>query len=205
MPLLSIDKNETVTLLLWELNEDIDFFKTMVPENIFSYIAENNRLEKRKLEKLSQVVLLASAGIDYSKLYYNPNGKPLLQLNEMISFSHSGDYSALLICKENCGLDLELASDKIIRISNKFINESEASLIKTEENIYWAWTIKEAVFKYFGEAVLFKDHIKIVSIQAKQNKALVHYDGFHGIGEFELKIQRIKNYYLAYTKKYTPQ
>jgi len=205
MPLLKLENNKESTLLLWELNEDKDFFSTLIPENIYNYIIAHNRLNKRILEKLSQVVLLASAGIDYSKLYYSPNGKPLLQHTDNISFSHSGNISALLISKENCGLDLELASEKIIRISPKFINENEASIIDTNENIYWAWTIKEAVFKYFGERVLFKDHIKIIAIQEELNKAIVHYNGFHGVGEFELSIMRIKNYYLAFTKTYSPK
>ncbi len=205
MPLLSIEKNGDSTLLLWEISEDIAFFERLVPENIYQYILENNRLSKRKLEKLSQVVMLSSAKIDYTKLYYNENGKPLLQLDEMVSFSHSGSISAMLISKENCGLDIELASDKIVRISPKFVNKSETLLMESRENLYWAWTIKEAIFKYFGKEVLFKEHIKIISIQPELSTAIVHYKGYHGLGEFELTIKRIKNYYLAFTNKYSPQ
>lgn len=203
MPLLTIEKDLETTLLLWELKEDKAFFSSLIPENIYTSILKNNRLDKRILEKLSQVVLLESAGIDYNRLYYNSSGKPMLDQNERISFSHSGNICALLINKVNCGLDIEQASKKIIRISSKFINSEEAAIIDNNEHIYWAWTIKEAVFKYFGENVLFKDHINIITIRPDINKALVVYNGFHGKGEFELSIRRIKNYYLAFTKKYT--
>ena len=76
--------------------------------------------------------------------------------------------------------------------------------MQDKTNIYWAWSIKEAVFKYFGENVLFKDHIHILEILEKEKKALVLYHGFHGKGVFELKIDRIKNYYLAFIKSFTP-
>lgn len=205
MPLVSFQKTSENGLLLWELKEKVEDFKLVIPDLAYQEVLDSTRLEKRKLEKLSQLALLKTAGINISDLSYNKNGKPLLNSEKHLSFSHSGNLSALLVNKNVCGMDLELASDKIIRISSKFINENENALMLEKENIYWAWSIKESIFKYFGERVLFKDHINIVEIEAKMNRAKVHYCGFHGRGDFEINLLRIKNYYLAYTKSYYPK
>jgi phosphopantetheinyl transferase len=205
MPLVLEQKKTNSSILIWELTEDLNSFKQQVPNDIFELIDSENRLKKRKLEKLSQVVLLQKLGIAYNKLEYLPNGKPILNNAHNISFSHSENISILLISTTNCGIDIEIASDKITRISSKFINQKERKSIKTKEEVYWAWTIKEAIFKYFGERVLFKEHINIIRINPELNNALVEYDGYNGKGIFNLWIEQIKNYYLAYTINYCPK
>jgi len=205
MPLLFSENSFKSTLLLWEMNEEIEHFQNLIEASVYTEIIENTKLDKRKLEKLSQASLLQKAEIDYDLLFYSSNGKPKLKNGKHLSFSHSEKLSSLLIDDNNCGLDLEYPSDKIIRISQKFINEDEEMIMKDNENLYWTWSIKEAIYKYFGERVLFKEHIQILKISSTSNKAIVLYDGFHGKGIFEMKLLRVKKYYLAYTKSYAPE
>ena len=204
MPLLFIEELPEYALALWEIAEEISELESLIPQNELEKIKENTHLEKRKREKISQFLLLKSLGISHSELFYQENGKPMLNSDLNISFSHSGNLSIAILAKGKCGIDIEYPSEKIIRIASKFINEKEHSLMQNETNIYWAWSIKEAVFKYFGERVLFKDHIQILEILEEEKKASVIYRGFHGEGVFELKIDRIKNYYLAFVKTFTP-
>ncbi len=203
MPLLSIDTFPDYQLIVWEMDESLIDMQRIIPTQEFKKIDTNTRLEKRKIEKFGQYLLLKSMGIAHSEVQYEQNGKPLLISGKHISFTHSGNLSAMLISDSNCGIDLEIQSDKILRIVSKFISPKEREIMKEKENIFWAWSIKEVVFKYFGERVLFKDHITILEINKELKKAIVEYDGFHGKGYFEIKIDRIKNYYLAYTNSFT--
>jgi phosphopantetheinyl transferase len=205
MPSIFFENNNSNTLLIWALYEDVESFQNLVDVPIYLEILNTIRLEKRKLEKLSQVMLLKQAGIPYEMLFYLPNGKPKLRNGKYVSFSHSGKLSALLIAENNCGIDIEYPSDKILKIAPKFINKEEERLLKENENVYWIWSIKEAIFKFFGERVLFKDHIKILSTSSIHNEATVLYDGFHGKGIFVMHLMRVKKYYLAYTKSYAPE
>lgn len=204
MPLLSIEKLPDYALAIWEIAEEISELESRIPRAELDKINENTRLEKRKREKISQLLLLKSLGIRHSELFYLKNGKPMLNSDLNISFSHSGNLSIALLTKGQCGIDIEYPSDKIIRISSKFIHENELPLMRDEVNIYWAWSIKEAIFKYFGERVLFKEDIQILEIKEADKKAIVFYRGFHGQGQFELAIDRIKNYYLAFVKTFNP-
>jgi phosphopantetheinyl transferase len=204
MPLLFIEKLPEYMLATWEIAEGTDELESLIAPDELRKINESTHLEKRKLEKISQLLLLKSLGISPSELFYLPNGKPMLTSGLNISFSHSGNLSIAILANGKCGIDIEFPSDKIIRISSKFIHEQELPLMKDKTNIYWGWSIKEAVFKYFGERVLFKEHIHILEINEVDEKAIVFYKGFHGQGHFELKIYRIKNYYLAFVKTFTP-
>lgn len=205
MPFLLSEKSNNSVLYLWELSEDVENFRSKVSSTIFKSIVDNTKLDKRKLEKLSQVMLIAKAGLDYSQVTYLSNGKPMTVSNKHISFSHSGILSSLLVDNNTCGVDLEYPSEKVLRISSRFIHAKEMELMKNEKNMYWTWSIKEAIFKFFGEKVTFKEDIHVVDIQESSNKAIAIYSGFHGKGIFELKLLRVKKYYLAYTKSYTPE
>lgn len=202
MPLLLKKQYPEFSLYIWKIDESEHDFRPLVSRKNYDTIINNVKLKKRKLEKLSQQCLQDIAGINNEDLSYYPNGKPKLKSESHISFSHSADLSALLISEENCGLDLEIPSNKILRIASKFISEKEKNKFASDEYTYWAWSIKEAVFKYFGERVLFKDHLDIEKIDLIDKLAIVNYDGFHGKGQFDLELLRFKNAYLAFTKQY---
>lgn len=202
MPLLLNKNHGDFSLFIWEIKESESEFKDLVSLEDYDAIINNVKLRKRKLEKLSQLCLQDEAKIENKDLIYLSNGKPILNEQKHVSFSHSGELSALLLGGNNCGLDLELPSEKILRIQSKFINSKEKKVIISNEDIYWAWSIKEAIFKYFGERVLFKEHMEIQEINLVTHQALVNYQGFHGKGQFELELLRFKNAYLAFTKQY---
>jgi phosphopantetheinyl transferase len=205
MPLILKETSIEKALFIWEISEKLEEFQRLMPSAIFNKIMENTKLEKRKIEKLSQVVLLQKAKIPYDQVNYLENGKPYITSNKHLSFSHSGIISSLLISNTKCGLDVEFPSDKIKRIQRKFIDQKEEELITKDDNLFWIWSIKEAIFKYFGEGVIFKDDIQVLSIHEEKRNAQVRYQGRHGTAYFDMKLLRIKNYYLAYTKSCTPE
>ena len=78
MPLLSIDTFPDYQLIVWEMNESLIDMQRLIPTQEFKKIDVNTRLEKRKIEKFGQYLLLKSIGIEHSEVYYEKNGKPLL-------------------------------------------------------------------------------------------------------------------------------
>ena len=205
MPLLKLNNNKETTLYVWNATESFMELIDLVPKALALHISDNNKLVKRKIEKLIQTRLLINAQIDPLIVEYNINGKPRIKNSKkFISFSHSNDLVALLVSNKECGIDLEKENQKIKRIAPIFLRKSELLLIGNE-SIAWIWCIKEAIFKYFGERVFFKRDIRVDKIDFLKKTANATYCGIFGSGKFELKLERFGNYYLAYTIGFTAE
>lgn len=84
------------------------------------------------------------------------------------SISHCGDYAAAIVSTENrVGVDIEIPHPKIQGIKHKFLSRSEQELFgEIPSMLTMAWSIKEAVFKWYGEGqVDFINHFEITEIQ----------------------------------------
>jgi phosphopantetheinyl transferase len=205
MPLYRTIKESNYSVYIWHVTEPLENFVSELPEIVIEQILKNNKLQKRMIEKSVQAKLLILAKIDPLLISYTSSGKPfILKMNKNISISHSGEYAALIVSRSICGIDIEKTNPKIERISQKFLNESEKHFLTQPDAINWIWSIKEAVFKYFGSHVFFKEDILIDRLNMEQLTAIVIYKGFHGVGKFEMNLKRFGNYYLAYTKAYHP-
>jgi hypothetical protein len=203
MPLSKTIKASNYSIYIWKITESLHDLASGLPGNIKEQIIKVNKLQKRIIEKTAQANLLIEAEYDPLLLSYNPSGKPFIRKSSnYISFSHSGEYAVLMVSHSNCGIDIEKDNPKIKRISPKFLNESESCFLSQPGAINWIWCIKEAVFKYFGERVIFKDDILIDRLNIDQQTARVIYQGFYGTGIFEINLMSIGNYYLAFTKAY---
>ena len=83
------------------------------------------------------------------------NGKPYLpDFPYKISLTHSYDYAGVILSSQGeCGIDLEIIKDKVIRIKNKFLKHEELAFIQPENQVlqlYACWCAKEAVYKLQG-------------------------------------------------------
>jgi 4'-phosphopantetheinyl transferase len=203
MPLFKELKDHNSSIFIWEVTESESDLSADLDDLISLRINKNNKLEKRRIEKYVQACLLLKAKIDPLSVYYSHTGKPIIESNNQhISFSHSGKYAALIVSNKSCGIDIEEENPKIEKISPKFLNEIETRFLTIPGALTWIWCIKEAVFKSFGERVTFKDDIIIDRFDLDLLIAHVSYKGVHGSGKFEIKLDRIENYYLAYTKEF---
>jgi phosphopantetheinyl transferase len=86
------------------------------------------------------------------------------------SISHCGDYAAAIISTNNrVGVDIEIPDAKVARIQHKFITEAEQNLLSKidfEDKLTMVWSIKEAMFKWYGLGeVDFKKHLQIKSVK----------------------------------------
>ncbi|MFZ1705382.1 MAG: 4'-phosphopantetheinyl transferase superfamily protein [Saprospiraceae bacterium] len=173
MPLLdyySIQEAESY-IGIWELNEDIDFFKSRL--DLFpSELEEISTLKQRKLLEwyCSRYLLhLMSNRQIRGACLKDEHGKPFLENSSyFISMSHSHDRIAVIASPFKVGIDIQFIVPKIERIAPRFISESEMNSIPNTDKILFYhlyWGAKESLFKIYGRKELdFREHIKIEPI-----------------------------------------
>lgn len=92
--------------------------------------------------------------------------KPFLQ-NEKYHFSisHCGDYAAAIASsKHRVGIDIELYSEKVIKVKDKFLNDDEKKFThQYNDNIQLMttlWCAKESTYKWYSYGLLnFRENI----------------------------------------------
>jgi len=169
---------------LRELNNETKFAIWKIEESVEELLGslQLDEREKAKLESLSKgkrtLHWLATRVLlryllkteDYIACPSDENGKPFLpDYPFKISLTHSYDYAGVLMSQlGECGIDLEIVKDKILRIKEKFLKPSELSFIQNEsvEQLYACWCAKEAVYKLQGnKGVSFLDDMTILPFQ----------------------------------------
>ncbi len=186
MPLRNITKN--TTLGFWKITEtaeellqnytptplEMDFFNRFAPQ--------------KKLHFLASRVLLNTM-LPNAKLNKDEFGKPQIVNSQIkMSWSHSGSYAALTLCSNaETGVDIELISDRITRIQQKFINTTDAkSLAQGYSNLkelLVIWGAKESMYKFYGKKQLdFKKHMSVLPFMIKDNDQFlgkIHHPNFN--------------------------
>ena len=149
-------------LLIWEINDTDKIEVSNLPNNILKKI-DSNKSQLKKNQILAVHQSLKHRNIPARDLFYNSYGAPCLSNGLNISITHSESFVAVCLSKEKMGIDLQIISQKISKISDKFINDLEKKF--TEKNnlqrLTQLWTIKEAAYKYFtvGQLSLKNDII----------------------------------------------
>lgn len=168
--------NDTTRLGIWKIEETEEFFKENVPQH------RDVTHPHKRLQHLAGRFLLQFLFPDfpYALIQIADTRKPYLP-NEQYHFSisHCGDYAAAIVSHTNrVGLDIEIVTNKIEKIKNKFLNENELtdnpdiqtsnfqSPATNEELLTLLWCAKESVFKWYGDGgVDFRQHIQLMKRQ----------------------------------------
>jgi phosphopantetheinyl transferase len=112
----------------------------------------NLKNEKRRLEFCAIRFIRNQKNIPFS-IAYSPIGAPYLAGSPMhVGISHSNDLVGLALAPFKIGLDIELISDRILTIKNRFTTSQEVALFCYTEamNFTIIWTIKEVLYKLAG-------------------------------------------------------
>ena len=150
-------------LLIWKIKNP----EKLEINNIANSIAKKIDSSKSILKKnqiLAVHQILKFKGFCSDDLIYNKDGAPFLKNGLKISISHSGLFIAVCLSKEKMGIDLQTVNEKILRIVDKFTNQTEKKLLDENnlEDMTQLWTIKEAAYKYFSVGQLnFKSDILV--------------------------------------------
>jgi phosphopantetheinyl transferase len=154
--------SDTTRLGIWKIEETEEFFKANVPQH------RDVTHPHKRLQHLAGRFLLQYLFPDfpYELIRIADTRKPFLPGEQYhFSISHCGDFAAAIVSKDRrVGVDIEIPLDKIVRIKDKFLGPDESRLpgnIDIDQLTLY-WSVKEAVFKWFGEGgVDFREHIQI--------------------------------------------
>lgn len=207
MPLhKTIQYNPTTKILIWKITESFDalYSQVILKEKTLERL-QGMKSETHQRAFLSVRKLLQETNHNDVQLHYDEFGKPHLDNENHISITHSFDFSAIILSDKNVGIDIEQRREKIIRIADKFVHDTEFEFLNkknTEEYISKLtviWGIKEAVFKIRNEkGISFKDHIFVKPFKMTDLKAeaLLIFENLNIT--FEISFEEIENYTLVY-------
>ncbi|MDR1742301.1 MAG: 4'-phosphopantetheinyl transferase superfamily protein [Dysgonamonadaceae bacterium] len=153
---------------IWKIEEPPDELLQLFPESLRSRAAshiENLRSEKRVTEWLSTRLLLLQLLNEDKIVHHHRNGQPYLtDQSYRISISHTNNYAAILLHPfRKVGIDVEYRSERVAKISSKFISPEEF-VDESQKLLHQTllWSAKETLFKIIGEdAIDFRCHLHI--------------------------------------------
>lgn len=155
---------------------------------------------KRTLHWLATRVLLRYLldTNEYISCPSDANGKPYLpDYPFKISLTHSYEYAGVMLStKGECGIDLEIVKNKVLRIKEKFLKKEELAFISADnevEQLYACWCAKEAVYKLQGNKGI--SFLQDMTIQPFNFEA-------QGVMTLDLQKEESKHSYQVYYEKF---
>ena len=146
MPLIKIETvGDNVRLALWEMTEKVD--ELPHPYNVDLSALHS---EVRRKENLTAYALLRElTGIDNLVISHEPSGKPRIDGFE-IGISHTRGWATVILSDNKpVAVDIEYRSDRVTRITDRFIRFDED---KSNADIQLInWCAKETVYKLLSE------------------------------------------------------
>ena len=169
MPLIHTEQGRhDTTIGIWEIHEELDFFRKNLELNEEDEIFLENIHPRRAIEWAASRYLLKSligTAAPFSCLYDN-HGRPYIPDDpRYISISHSYGMAAVGISNDPLGVDIQRETEKIIRIQTKFVGKDERARLgndPTSSILHLAWSAKEAMFKLYSKGEIdFKKHLHL--------------------------------------------
>ncbi|WP_299825176.1 4'-phosphopantetheinyl transferase superfamily protein [uncultured Pontibacter sp.] len=167
MPLLQIKQlNPHTALGIWQTDEPVEELLRLLPTFVDCTQVERVH-QRRKREWLASRVLvyrmLEQFTTSPAVLRKNENGKPYFENEPFhVSISHSPYLAAAIISdKFEVGIDIELLSQKALRVADKFLSEAEKIFTaQNEAQTCLYWSAKETLYKlYSRKQLIFKDNL----------------------------------------------
>jgi phosphopantetheinyl transferase len=169
MPLIHTEQgHHETTLSIWEIHEDLEFFRNNLDLNTEDEDFLNNIHPRRAIEWAASRYLLKtliSSVVPFSCLH-DHHGRPYIPDDpRYISISHSYGMAAVGISHAALGIDIQRETEKINRIQTKFIGDAERATIGPDPAsalLHLAWSAKEAMFKLYSRGEIdFKKHLQV--------------------------------------------
>ncbi len=205
MPLIIYQKDisDHARLAVWKMTESNEELADILEKSGGRVDGLSSiKLEKRIREWLITQILLDLMARGKTMRYLE-NGKPILSHNLHISVSHCGELAGLVVSDRPVGLDIQGIDEKLYRIKNKFCHPSELKNLPDGptrlEHLTVLWSVKEAVFKFFGENVHFAKDIITTDFHYTQPNLTAEYNGIHGEKTFHLTNISMDGYHIVAT------
>ncbi|ULQ56905.1 4'-phosphopantetheinyl transferase superfamily protein [Flavihumibacter rivuli] len=160
--------NEQTRLAIWRIEEEEAFFLEKVP------LKKEVTHPYKRLQHLAGRYLLPLLFNDFplEEILVADTRKPFLPEEQYhFSISHCGNYAAAIASSRyRVGIDIELVTPRIEKISHKFLTEREKDFLQQWELFdrlqleltTVLWSAKEAVYKWYGNGqVDFREHMRL--------------------------------------------
>ncbi len=121
-------------------------------------------------------------------LRHNKYGKPI-KTGEYFNVAHSGKFVVFAKSDVQIGVDIEKIRDFKVGLINYICNEQDAKKIKTKQDFFKVWTLKESLIKCVGTGFA-KGSVKDVPIYPIEKRVYLGED-------YSSKIELIEDYVLA--------
>ena len=206
MPLYkSIEIDKDTRLLIWKNTESLEELLQHVKLKDFCTDRLNGmKSELHKKGFLGVRMLMQEIGYTDFDLFYDADGKPHLKDGMNISITHSYAFSAIIVSKNDIGIDMELQREKVITIADKFIELEFNYLDPTHLSEYMhklivIWGVKEAVYKMISRSGLsFKQNIYVFPFDLSEKRGMASVK-FEDINEsYPFFFEEVEDFILVY-------
>lgn len=192
---------------LWKIEESAEELLQQLKLDTHE-LAKLARLSKgkRTLHWLATRVLLRYLlkTQDYIACPSDEHGKPYLpDYPYALSLTHSYEYAGVMLSlKGECGIDLEIVKDKVLRIKEKFLKKEELAFIPENhiEQLYACWCAKEAIYKLQGNrGVSFLENMTIAPFTYQDQGVLtLRLDRNASSTSYQVFYEKFGDYMLGY-------
>lgn len=202
--LLDVSPLHKVAYAKINYNQEDELFSLLKKKNIKLDGLASFTNNKRKVEWMTIRYLLLEIHDKVDDIVYDDHGKPhFVNSSSHLSISHSQEMVAVAINKkEICGIDIQLISDKIIRIKKKFLNDLELSKAQNDPTVLTMyWSCKEALFKVYGKKDAFlKDNMFVPELKFDRTKGTAkgQINTLNHQSSHNICLLKLDNYMLAY-------
>lgn len=205
MPIFKNVEQSFFKIIVWEITED----EATLTEGITLHPSDSKKLNtlKNASKRREFLALRQCLKVLFKKnppVHYTLNGKPYLENDYYISFSHTKNFAAV-ICSQthSVGVDLEGFRKGVLKIKPKFIRDEEAKTLQNHigvEHLTAYWGAKEVIVKIEGDRKLdFKKDIRVSPFlfKGKQcTRAILIKEG--ELKNYRLFFQQQTNFLLTY-------
>ena len=168
MPIVfSRNKGEESVVAVWKIDESEEELSGIIPftSGMKPSLSKLHN-SSRRLEWLASRALLYQITGSVPQVEYNESGQPYIpNLDKNISITHTVGYAAIVVGKSTTGIDIECPSERILRVSERFIHPNEKIYISPEKAIdYYTliWCAKETLFKIIAQqGVIFNEELEV--------------------------------------------
>ena len=180
--------HEDARLAVWHITEDEGFFrKHVAPQKSVTH--PHKRLQHLAGRQLLKV-LYYDFPVDKIKL---DGRRPYLDNNTFhFSISHCGNFAAAMASRHfRVGIDVELVTEKLLRLETKYLSKPEQAIIRTGcfedelKALTAAWSCKESMFKWYALGnVDFKKDMELQKVECKDGLKII-------LGKFHKEAEEI--------------
>lgn len=140
-------------LIIWRMDETLEEMMELTKHHYDHELAEISN-PTRKKERITSRFLLETIVGRKVEVKYADSGKPFCD-GVHFSISHTKNFVAVIVSNKPVGVDIEYKSDRIFRITEKFMHPDELKTLSecTEKQKFalLCWCAKETVYKIIEE------------------------------------------------------